>query len=224
MPRTVVATSLALNLVVLAVALWAALGGAVWLVMKFAIVPQQVRLASQHALLDIRPGDTVFLGDSITEGGNWHELFPDTPIRQRGIGGDTTAGVLARLDAIATGQPKQVFLLIGTNDLFFGVPAPEIVANVGKIVDRIRAGSPQAEIFVQSILPRAAKYQHQVESLNREIEKTVAGKATWVNLYPLFLDKAKTGIDEGLSNDRLHLLGKGYIIWRDAIEHLVAKR
>ena len=203
---------------------WAALGGAVWLGMKFAITPHQVQLATQHALLAVQPGDTVFLGDSITEGGLWHELFPASATRQRGIGGDTTAGVLARLDPIAQAKPRQVFLLIGTNDLFFGVSQGEIVANVVQIVERLHSASPETSIFVQSVLPRAARYQQRVESLNAALEKAVAGKATWINLYPLFLDPTRTRIDEAFSNDALHLLGKGYLVWRDAIEQHVAKR
>lgn len=213
-----------ISIVVVCLALWAALGGAVWLVMKYAITPHQKRLASQYEILEIMPGDTVFLGDSITEGGMWHELFPATPTRQRGIGGDTTAGVLARLAPITAARPKQVFLLIGTNDLFFGVPQPAILANVLKIVGQLHHASPQTEIFVQSVLPRAAKYQKRIESLNTQLEKALQGKATWINLYPLFLNDTHTAIDTTLSNDALHLLGKGYLTWRDAITHLVAKQ
>jgi lysophospholipase L1-like esterase len=224
MPKAVTAVSVALNITVLGLAAWAALGGAVWLVRKLVITPHHERLASQHALLEVQPGDTVFLGDSITEGGIWHELFPASATRQRGIGGDTTTGVLARLDPIAQAKPRQVFLLIGTNDLFFGVAQGEIVANVVQIVDRLHAASPQTSVFVQSVLPRAAKFQHRVESLNTALEKAVSGKATWINLYPLFLDPSRTAIDDGFSNDALHLLGKGYLVWRDAIEQHVAKR
>ena len=52
------------------------------------------------------PGDSiVMLGDSITEGGEWVELFPGTPVRNRGIGGDTTTGLLARLAQVTGGEP-----------------------------------------------------------------------------------------------------------------------
>lgn len=223
MKRFVVLLSVALNAVVLCAAIWAALGGGVWLAMKFVIQPQQERTATQYEVLEVQPGDTVFLGDSITYGGRWHEIFPDSPVRQRGIDGDTSAGVLGRLTPIAAAKPGQVFLLIGTNDLFFGVPEEAIVTNISEIVDRIHAASPETEVFVQSVLPRAARYQARIESLNASLQEAVAEKVIWINLYPLFLDEAKTSIDNDLSNDELHLLGPGYLIWRDAIASLVAQ-
>ena len=62
--------------------------------------------------------DIVFLGNSITAGGNdWSERLNIPNIKNRGIGGDTTDGVIARLDEIIYFKPKAVFLLIGINDL-----------------------------------------------------------------------------------------------------------
>src|SRR5207244_10058498 len=57
--------------------------------------------------------DVVMLGDSITEGMDWRELFPDVRILNRGIAGDTSAGVLNRLDEVIARHPKMVFLMIG---------------------------------------------------------------------------------------------------------------
>ncbi|MGB9898194.1 GDSL-type esterase/lipase family protein, partial [Thermanaerothrix sp.] len=65
----------------------------------------------------VKAGDIVFLGDSITDGARWDELFPGLSVKNRGINADTTRGVLARLDSILQGQPAAIFLLIGTNDL-----------------------------------------------------------------------------------------------------------
>jgi len=41
----------------------------------------------------------LFLGDSITEQGMWHEWLPEVPTLNRGIGGDTVHEVQARLDS-----------------------------------------------------------------------------------------------------------------------------
>ena len=62
--------------------------------------------------------EIVFIGNSITEGGkNWSEKFNIPNIRNRGIGGDVTDGVLERLGEIIFFKPKAVFILIGINDL-----------------------------------------------------------------------------------------------------------
>ena len=63
---------------------------------------------------------TLFLGDSLTEYGNWRELFPGLDIKNRGIAGDTTDGVLHRLDGITALSPDKIFLMIGINDLLMG--------------------------------------------------------------------------------------------------------
>src|SRR5208283_263374 len=67
-------------------------------------------------------GSVVFLGDSITQG--WTALakvFPDFKVVNRGIGGDTTRGILYRLNAdVLALKPAAVVLLIGINDIGLG--------------------------------------------------------------------------------------------------------
>lgn len=169
----------------------------------------------------IATGDVVFLGDSITEGGLWHEMFPGIPVKNRGISGDTTEGVVARLDQITRGKPGKVFLLIGTNDLFHNEPIDTVVENISTIVNTIQDNSPETEIFVQSILPRADDYKDRVEALNAGVKEAVTGKAQWIDLYPLFLDPEDGSIRNDLSLDELHLVGKGYLLWQDRIQPLV---
>src|SRR6188474_674971 len=65
-------------------------------------------------------GALVLLGDSITQG--WGEdftaHFPGIKIANRGISGDTSRGVLIRMDDdVLNLRPQAVVLLIGTNDL-----------------------------------------------------------------------------------------------------------
>lgn len=67
--------------------------------------------------LTIPPNSIVFLGDSLTFRTEWSELFPEEIVINRGIGRDTTAGVLKRLDHIIEAKPKKIFILIGVNDL-----------------------------------------------------------------------------------------------------------
>ena len=59
----------------------------------------------------------VFLGDSLSDGAEWSELFSRQDILNRGISGDTSTGVLDRLDEVVRHQPKKIFLLIGINDI-----------------------------------------------------------------------------------------------------------
>jgi lysophospholipase L1-like esterase len=218
--KLAIVLSVGLNVIFLAIAIALFAGAASGYVISIFIQPAHERWVSQFEELPIAPEDTVFLGDSITEGGSWHELFPDSQVRNRGIGGDVTAGVLERIEQVRQGQPGQVFLLIGTNDLAFGVTEAEIVANIRTIIDEIHAVSPQTEIYVQSVLPRAIEFREQVESLNQAIQPAIEGAATWIDLYPIFLD-TDGSIKNAYSNDELHLHGAGYLAWRDAIKKFV---
>jgi lysophospholipase L1-like esterase len=179
--------------------------------------PARERLLSFFATSPVAPGDVVFLGDSLTDGARWDELFPGLPVRNRGVPADTTADVLARLDEVTAGKPARVLLMIGTNDLGQGASVAETAARYREILARLRRESPSTRIDVQSVLPRSGSYREDVEALNHEIQRAArdAG-ATWIDLYPDFV--APDGsIRDDLSNDELHLLGPGYAIWRDRV-------
>ncbi len=216
MKKILIGMSLALNAIVLLAILFVVIAGSD-LMIRYILKPNHDRWVSQWDLVSIQPGDIVFVGDSITRGGSWYELLPDYPAKNRGIDGDETVGVLERLHQITSGKPGTVFLLIGTNDLAFGRKLDEIVSNVVTIVERIKAESPDTTVYVQSVLPRSADYRKQVEMLNAGLQSAIAGKAQWLNLYPLFLDAEDGSIRDDLANDELHLMGQGYLIWRDAI-------
>ncbi len=209
--------SLLLNVVLLIALVWyLATGPLAFLQGFFGAAPVE-RAVTLFNTFSVEPGDTVFLGDSITAGGAWNELFPGQMVRNRGISGDTTEGVLARMDNIVEGRPGKLFLLIGTNDLFFDVEQADIVANILEILAVIRSESPETEIFVQSILPRAVDYKDRVESLNSTLRSVIPSYAKWIDLHPLFLDDEGVSINNSLSNDELHLLGAGYRVWQEAI-------
>lgn len=63
------------------------------------------------------------------------ELFDDLHVKNRGITGDITAGVIHRLDEIANRKPAKVFLLIGVNDLARNVTTDSIVKNIFLIIN-----------------------------------------------------------------------------------------
>lgn len=173
-----------------------------------------------YAKHPINPGDIVFLGDSITDGACWDELFPNLPVKHRGINADTTSGVLRRMGAILSGQPAAIFLLIGTNDLpWFMVHNPAyILKTYEAILSRCAEESPVTRVFVQSILPRHWRYARSIKNLNYRLCE-LAGRYgyTYINLFPQFAD-AGGGLRADLTNDRLHLLAKGYEMWVEILE------
>jgi len=171
----------------------------------------------------IQPGDIVFLGDSITDGARWDELFPGLPVKNRGINADTTSGVLSRLGSILPGQPAAIFILIGTNDLpwFMFRSDRAILETYEAILRRCRLESPNTRVFVQSILPRSRGYARRILRLNAELQKLAERNGyTFVNLFPHFAD-ANGQIRREYSNDRLHLMAIGYDVWVAQIRPLI---
>ncbi|HWR38908.1 MAG TPA: GDSL-type esterase/lipase family protein [Patescibacteria group bacterium] len=170
----------------------------------------------------------VFLGDSITYGANWNRLFPDLDVENRGIGGDSSLGVLNRLDQVITLHPTQIFLMIGTNDLCYGRSIPEIAANYRMILERLKVGLPECQIYVESVLPfndeifpsRRLRTNENIRRLNDEVRQVASDyKCPYVDLATAFTDIGGR-LPARYTDDGLHLNETAYLVWRDQIRNL----
>ena len=176
------------------------------------------------------PGDILFVGNSITDGGEWPEHFGDLRVKNRGISGDISAGVLHRISEITARRPAKVFLMIGTNDLARGVSPDSLLRNLFFIADAIKTESPSTHLLIQSILPVNDVYgkfsghtskAREILAVNTQLEKEASKRGyTYVNLYEPFSD-ASGKMSQALSNDGLHLNGEGYLLWKHLVFPLV---
>ena len=173
-------------------------------------------------------GDIVFLGNSITWGGkDWSKRLKHPNIRNRGIGGDVTDGVLARIDEITYFRPKAVFLLIGINDLWNNNspnnPSAEYIANnIIQIAQVINAETPKTKIYVQTVLPiEKEQYKNNILKVN-EIIKANEKENPYqiVDLYSIFVNENGL-IRKELSTDGIHLNEKGYDAWVEFIKPII---
>lgn len=166
--------------------------------------------------------DIIFLGNSITAGTDWAELLGNSHCRNRGISGDITYGILARLDEVTEGQPAKVFLLIGINDIQHNTPDSIIIANYRKIVQTIKTASPRTRIYVQTLLPTNNTFtqfknhynkDEHIAAVNEGIRKIAAEEQiTCIELNKAFQD-AEGKLDKKLTMDGLHLNAAGYKLW-----------
>jgi lysophospholipase L1-like esterase len=174
----------------------------------------------------------LFIGDSMTEGFQLEKFFTDPNVVNMGISGDFTSGVYRRLDLVKKLQPKQVYVMIGINDILKKVPQQQIVENYGNIIKRIREYAPNAEVFIQSNLPTLnmggtsetnKAVVKQVLDLNMFLQgQCIAYRITFVNLYPQFTT-ANQELNANYSNDGLHLNEQGYAVWASAIRQWVER-
>lgn len=168
----------------------------------------------------------IFLGDSITDIGEWAEMFKNKNVKNRGISSDNTFGVLARLEEVVSSKPAKIFIMIGINDISKSTPDSVILNNYIKIIKRIKLASPNTKVIVQSILPtnnnftEFKRHQNKTEHIlfiNGGLEKyCLENKLVYVDLYHSFLDD-KNKLDKKYTNDGLHINGFGYMKWKEIL-------
>ena len=183
--------------------------------------------ASLFEELPIKNTDIVFLGNSITHFGEWHELFDNPNIKNRGISGDIAQGVYDRLDPILNGKPSKIFLLIGINDVSHDVAADSIVRAISKIVLKIGTHSPQTKLYIQSVLPvnpdfglflKATTRGDEVLKINSGLKELCSKHGlAYIDAYSALKEEASEKLRPEFTNDGLHLLGKGYLKWAEVL-------
>ena len=163
-------------------------------------------------------GEIVFVGDSLTDYVKFDELVPELRIRNRGIAGDTTVGVLNRLDEVISLKPSKLFLLIGTNDIVFNREPDEIISNIAKILATIREQSPNTVIYVQTLFPvnhsfgDSRRPPETILAINSKLAKLADEmKLTLIDTYSLFAEDDT--LPERYTVDGIHLNGAGIVRW-----------
>ncbi|WP_407425256.1 GDSL-type esterase/lipase family protein [Arcticibacter sp.] len=166
----------------------------------------------------------VFLGNSITERGEWQELFADCkyPVVNRGIGGDNSFGILARMDEVLRAKPRAIFLMDGINDQFRKLPHEVSINNYRRIIRTIKAISPRTRIYLESALPINESMTSEpytkgrnvlVPQLNEKLKALAEEeRITYIDICPLFQDE-KGVLKKEFTMDGVHLKPAAYIEW-----------
>ncbi len=174
-------------------------------------------------------GAVVFLGDSITQG--WKDglelAFPGVKVANRGIDGDTTRGVLIRLDAdVLALAPTAVVLLIGTNDLEEGATPEMIVGNLRLMLASLKQHNPRMPILLCQVFPSSATMKRpaaQIKALNALYLAAVKNdpQVVPVDTWTLFADAGGDAMASEFP-DRLHPNAAGYAKWAAGLRPLFA--
>ena len=165
----------------------------------------------------------VFFGDSITDSWPLNQYFPGKPYVNRGISGQITSQMLARMQAdVIDLKPAVVLILAGTNDIARGVPFETIKNNLTMIASLATTHGITA-VFA-SVLP-VSDHQRQndpnyertglrpprdILSLNRWIGDLCAERSlVYLDYHSKMID-SDGQLRADLADDGLHPNDEGY--------------
>lgn len=173
----------------------------------------------------MKSDEILMIGDSLIEYGDWDDLL-GTEVINRGMGGDTTEGVLMRVGRSLKREPGKIFLMVGVNDIITGESTDFIARNYEAILEKIKALSPESAVFVHKALPCSPEKlffvfdNSRVTALNREIER-LAKKydAKCVDLWDVLTKKGE--LLPEYTTDGVHLTASAYALWADRLKPLL---
>ncbi|MCO8121472.1 GDSL-type esterase/lipase family protein [Stieleria sp. TO1_6] len=174
-------------------------------------------------------GAVVFFGDSITQG--WQDdfggAFEGMATANRGISGDTTRGMLYRLDEdVLDLDPAAVVMLMGTNDLEEGATPETVAGNVKLILAQLKQHNAEMPIVLCEVFPSSESKKRpaaKIKELNRLYRELARGDSqiTVLDTWTLFANK-QGDAKKSEFPDLLHPNDQGYAKWQAALRPIFA--
>ena len=164
------------------------------------------------------------LGDSLTFRNNWNMMLNRNDILNKGVDGDTTSGVLYRLDFIPLEGIERVYLMIGINDIAQGEVAGDIYDRYKMIVEYFLKLKltviVQSTLYVAADIYEAKSINAEVESLNFKLEKLAKREnLIFANINECVSENR--ALQDGYSFDGVHLKPIAYEAWARCLKPII---
>jgi len=171
----------------------------------------------QNGIYHQTKAEMIFLGDSHMEQCEWNEVFPNWKTANRGIGGEGTEGLLARIAVLSVDQDQTVFLQIGINDLLNDRTPEQVKESYVKILSLLE----QRKIRVVPSLIFYVRYIPHVNPMVTKLNQSLLTlfrdrKIEFIDLNPQISENET--LLKKYSIDGIHLNNEGYKIWIHEIE------
>ena len=175
----------------------------------------------------IKSNNLVFIGDSLTQWCDWERRFPGHIVTNLGISGETVGGLLSRRERIRAriDDPDVIFLMTGINNI--ANEQYDIILPYREIVRNLMTWYKRSKVVVQSILPVELSWidRKLIQDTNRALEQIAREYgADYLDIYGLFVDSKGNPRNGYLSDDGVHLAGKGYDVWAEEVERFLNER
>ncbi len=168
--------------------------------------------------------DVVFLGDSIIRGSDFAPCFPEQKVVNMGLAGDTLAGMTNRISLVQTVSPEKIFVMGGINSLTEKQFAQN-VEQYTQLVTGLQETMPDAEIYIQSVLPVLGKHEtvcsnETIIAFNEQLQLLAQQKGcVYIDLFSVYQKDGK--MNPVFSEDGIHLKPESYSLWAEAIDGYV---
>lgn len=175
----------------------------------------------------------LFLGDSLTHRYDLEKYYPNLPVVNSGVEGDSASNILDDIKKrVYDYNPSKVILLIGTNDLdlSYDLSPQDVFNNIKKIVEGIKENREYSKIYIESLYPinkdldseaLRNKGNERIIELNKLIKDFCNNTdCTYIDIYSKLVDK-DGNLQESLTKDGLHVLDNGYEIITEEIKKVV---
>ncbi len=167
----------------------------------------------------------LMLGDSLVEWGNWSRHLTDVAVINRGIAGEMTEELSARLmDEIEDyPDPDAVLVQSGTNNLLMGYMFfPAIFTTM---MQRLRLCYPNIPLILCSLTPMPAAPIQDIEQINRELAQVAASldNCVFLDLVGPFNEQCLPITKPAFLGDQVHLSTRGYQVWAGEIHRCLSR-
>lgn len=171
---------------------------------------------TQNDAFDDYEVDVAFIGDSLTDGYDLARYYPQYITANRGIGGETTHGLLDRMQVSAYDlKPKVTVLLIGGNNL------DSMLNDYEALLIGMRDNLPKTKIVLVSLTAMGGDWAHKnkTAAYNNAIIKRLADKYgfAFVDLFTPLLDEQSGEIRAAYTTDGAHLTPLGYEVFTNIL-------
>lgn len=174
-----------------------------------------------------KKANIVMTGTSLTQDIDWNELLNRGDIINRGFGGDIFEVIASRLPYILSVQPKICFIEGGINDIDRNIPLKESIGHLTHIINSLQKDSVIPVITLVTHVSNTAHDQAERNKKINELNNEIINLAKQKNIS-LINNNPQLAPDgylkpEFAKYDGLHFLPKTYLVWKSAIEKVLAQ-